>query len=120
MKRTVPATVLLAVLCATGSACADDENLTADQRDAYRQVVAYRTNPEAVVTRSAEYQEAAAQQYVRNLRTLEGAELGEDDALSTLGTCTLEVTDGSTPGPDPAACDAALEAVRAAVEGRLG
>jgi len=54
------------------------------------------------------------------LRTLEQADLGEDDGLKTLKTCILEITDGSKPGPDPKACDAALEALRAAAEQRLG
>ena len=73
-----------------------------------------------MLLRSFDYQQAAAKQYARNLRTLEQADLGEDDALKTLKTCILEITDGSKPGPDPRACDAALEALRTAADQRLG
>jgi hypothetical protein len=120
VKRSTLVVTLIAVLTTMAPGCGDAEKLTTEQQDAYRQVVAYRTDPEAVVLRSYEYQQAAAKQYARNLRTLEAADLGEDDALSTLKTCTLEITDGSKPGPDSDACDTALDAVRAAVDERFG
>jgi hypothetical protein len=118
MKRSASAATVLAVLTAMGQGCGDGESLTAEQQQAFRQVVAYRTDPEDVLLRSFDYQQAAAEQYARNLRVLEGADLGEDDALSTLKGCTLEITDGSEPGKDPKVCDAALEAVRSAVDQR--
>ena len=111
---------LIAVVTALAPGCGQAERLTAEQRTAYRQVVAYRSNPEAVLLRSYEYQQAAAEQYKRNLRTLGRADLGEDDALGTLTGCTLKITDGSPqPGPDPSACQAAFEAVKTAVDRRL-
>ena len=119
MKRSTPAVILVVVLTAVAPGCGDAETLTAEQQDAYSEVVSYRTDPEAVVRRSYEAQQAAAKRYARNLRTLEAADLGEDEALSTLRTCTLQITEGSDPEPDPAACDAALEAVRGAVDQRL-
>lgn len=114
------AATLTAALTALAPGCGGAENLTVEQQDAYRQVVAYRTDPEAVLLRSFDYQQAAAKQYARNLRTLERADLGEEDALRRLKTCVLEITDGSKPGPDPDACEAALDAVRVAVDQRLG
>ena len=120
MHRTMLVAAVVAALVPLAPGCGDAEDLTAEQRRAYRQVVAYRGDPEAVLLRSYDYQQAAAKQYMRNLRTLQQADLDEDDAIGTLKTCTLEITDGSKPGPDPRACAAALDAVRAAVDQRLG
>lgn len=120
MHRSTLIAAALAALAAVAPGCGDAEDLTAEQRQAYRQVVAYREDPEAVLLRSYDYQQAAAKQYTRNLRTLQQADLDEDDAISTLTTCKLEITDGSKPGTDPEACEAALDAVRAAVDQRLG
>jgi ABC-type transporter Mla subunit MlaD len=120
MHRNPLVAALIAALAALAPGCGDAEDLTAEQRQAYRQVVAYREDPEAVLLRSYDYQQAAAKQYTRNLRTLQQADLDEDDAIGTLKTCTLEITDGSKPGTDPKACEAALDAVRAAVDQRLG
>jgi hypothetical protein len=120
MHRNTLVAAAIAALAAVTPGCGDAEDLTAEQRQAYRQVVAYREDPEAVLLRSYDYQQAAAEQYTRNVRTLQQADLDEDDAISTLETCTLEITDGSKHGPDPEACEAALDAVRAAVDQRLG
>jgi hypothetical protein len=120
MHRNTLVAAVIAALAALAQGCGDAENLTAEQRQAYRQIVAYREDPEAVLLRSYDYQQAAAKQYTRNLGTLQQADLGEDDAISTLKTCTLEITDGSKPGTDSEACKAALDAVRAAVDQRLG
>lgn len=118
MTRHTVATVLSSAMAATAFACGSAD-LTAEQRDAYRQVLAYRTDPEAVVTRSAAYQQAAAEKFERNVRTLQDADLGDEQqaALRTLATCTLEVSED--PEPADARCADALAALRSAVEERL-
>ena len=110
---------LSAALATTGFGCGSQE-LTAQQRLAYRQATAYWTNPEAVLVRSFDYQQAAAKQFKRNLRKLQGADLGDegDAALRTLATCKHRVTDGS-PTDDFAKCETAFETIRAAVDERL-
>ena len=118
MTRHTVVTILSSAMAATAFACGSAD-LTAEQRDAYRQVLAYRTDPEAVETRSAGYQQAAAEKFERNVRTLQGADLGDEQqaALRTLSTCTLEVTEDAE--QTDAGCADALAAVRSAVEQRL-
>jgi hypothetical protein len=110
---------LSAAIATTGFGCGSHE-LTAEQRLAYRQVAAYWTHPEAILVRSFDYQQAATKQFKRNLRALEGADLGEEEdaALRTLSTCKHQVTDGSLPR-DPAKCNTAFTTIRAAVREHL-
>ena len=117
MARKAAIVGLAAALAASG--CGSGE-LTDEQRLAYRQVAAYWTDPEAVVLKSFDRQQAAAEQFRRNLRELQGAELGEkqDAALRTLSTCTHKVTDGSEPF-DRTRCQSAFATFRSAVEERL-
>ena len=117
--RRIAVAGLSAALATTGFGCGSQE-LTAEQRLAYRQVTAYWTSPEAVLVRSFDYQQAAAKQFRHNLRELRGADLGdkEDAALRTLLTCEHQVTDGSATD-DFAECERAFETIRAAVKERL-
>jgi NAD(P)H-hydrate repair Nnr-like enzyme with NAD(P)H-hydrate dehydratase domain len=118
MTRRTAGACLCAALAATAWGCGAQE-LSADQERAYRQVTAYWTNPEAVVVRSFDYQQAAATQFKRNLDVLAAADLGEEAAaaLQTLSGCEHHVTDGSEPS-NAKACDHAFATVRAAVEER--
>jgi len=117
--RRIAVAGLSAALATTGFGCGAQE-LTAEQRLAYRQVTAYWTRPEAVLARSFDYQQAAAKQFRHNLRELQGADLGdkEDAALRTLMTCKHQVTDGS-PTDNVAECETAFATIRAAVDERL-
>ncbi|MBA2525738.1 MAG: hypothetical protein H0V18_08150 [Pyrinomonadaceae bacterium] len=119
MTRKIAIAGLSAALAVTAVGCGSDE-LTDEQRLAYRQVAAYWTDPEAVVLKSFDKQQAAAEQFKRNLRELQGADLGEkqDAALRTLSMCTYEVTDGSEP-TDRTSCESAFATVRSAVDERL-
>ena len=118
MMRRTAGVGFCAVLAAAAWGCGAQE-LTADQMRAYRQVTAYWTNPEAVVVRSYDYQQAAAAQFRRNLDVLAAADLGEEAAaaLQTLSSCEHHVTDGSEPD-NAKDCDAGFATVRAAVEER--
>jgi hypothetical protein len=118
MTRLTAGVGVCAVL--TGIACGcGAKPLSADQERAYRQVAAYWANPEAVLIRSYDYQQAAAAQFRRNLDVLAAADLGEEaaTALETLSGCEYRVTDGSEPN-NPKDCDGAFAAVRAAVKER--
>jgi hypothetical protein len=118
MLRWIASLTLSAALIGTAWGCGDQE-LTADQKRAYRQVTAYWTNAEAVVIRSYDYQEAAASQFRRNLDVLAAADLGQEAAaaLHTLSGCEHHPTDGSEPN-DAKDCAGAFATVRAAVEKR--
>lgn len=110
--------MLSAALVATAWGCGDEE-MTMEQERAYQEVAAYWTNPEAVLTRSADVQQAAAAQFRRNLDVLAAADLSEEAtaALETLSSCAHRVTDGSA-RTDANDCADAFVTVRAAAEQR--
>jgi hypothetical protein len=118
MLRRRVGVILGLALVGTAWGCGDQE-LTADQERAFREVTAYWTNADATVTRSDEYQKAAAVQFRRNLDVLADADLGEEAAaaIRTLSSCAHRVTDGSEQ-TDANDCANAFVTVRAAADQR--
>ena len=118
MRATRVLAALAVAASVPGLACGGDpEPLSPAEQDAYRQIVAYIEDPEAVATRGRAYQEAAAERLKMNVQTLRGADLGDDGdaALRTLGAdCALLAGDGSE-SRSGAKCPEALDTLKEAV-----